>query len=636
MASKVLKITFGIELQFLLLVRTSSKTDTADYGVDHVNQLLASDVVGRCSLPGCTACHTTVLRLQMRGQTVNQDGWSVVNRETVALTTDESKLMPKGWSVFGLAVKSPMLRYVSNTPVAEDEESLDDDHEPSFSAEWELSQVLRKLQVFAASGNTDHVLLTNETCGLHVLIGSKSHGFPLATVKNALGLMTAFERQFDSIHSLTRIQESVLSQKAVTVRSSLKDVVTLDSKWARQCLPLSLAHSSRAYKSRQNDHCPEARVLNMSVYPFRDESMHNLVSKMEVQSWYALIQGSGSIQDLVDLLGGKSSQNFTVNIFGFKPASNKSIDAKTTMNFQQHAATFSAAQVMAWVHATVSLVHYAHQSSSQVCSDLVADKWVDSAFCLPEILTTFGANEQTVAYYSKLLQVKNRNTAKPPATYYLDKSVEVMMQCIQEKQQWYNDRDEIIDRLREKMRRGGYGDFPSGSEAIFSTPTANNKARDSLQPNIKPTEDVKDKAKEPDLPLPPPISDSKKKRLNKKKAAYNAARLPAGARMPVGAPPVCVANLTSSESNNSTLTSLAATPPTASSTQTAASLADSEDSTNSPQPPSKQLQCDENPIPEPSLPDLPSSKQKKKRNNKSKAGPSTARMPIGAAELERN
>lgn len=49
-------------------------------------------------------------------------------------------------------------------------------------------------------------LHVNNSCGLHVHVGNQDRGFTLRTLKNFCSLITAFERQLDSLHPPERVQ----------------------------------------------------------------------------------------------------------------------------------------------------------------------------------------------------------------------------------------------------------------------------------------------------------------------------------------------------------------------------------------------------------------------------------------------
>ena len=49
-------------------------------------------------------------------------------------------------------------------------------------------------------------LFTNEKCGLHVHVGNENRGFDMHTLKNFCSLITAFDRQLESLHHPSRIE----------------------------------------------------------------------------------------------------------------------------------------------------------------------------------------------------------------------------------------------------------------------------------------------------------------------------------------------------------------------------------------------------------------------------------------------
>lgn len=77
---------------------------------------------------------------------------------------------------------------------------------------WALTQ-LQKVVVLI---NSKFEVFVNESCALHVHVGNRHDGFPLQNLKNFSMLTAVFERQFNMLHPLHRLQnafaETVASQ----------------------------------------------------------------------------------------------------------------------------------------------------------------------------------------------------------------------------------------------------------------------------------------------------------------------------------------------------------------------------------------------------------------------------------------
>lgn len=69
-------------------------------------------------------------------------------------------------------------------------------------------------------------LFTNEKCGLHVHVGNENRGFDLPTLKKFCSLITAFERQLESLHPPSRVQNPY----AKSVRETFNRGATLTQK----------------------------------------------------------------------------------------------------------------------------------------------------------------------------------------------------------------------------------------------------------------------------------------------------------------------------------------------------------------------------------------------------------------------
>ena len=66
-------------------------------------------------------------------------------------------------------------------------------------------------------------VFVNESCGLHVHVGNQRQGFPLQTVKNLATLVTCFEKQFNQLHPLHRLQAEYSMQQTTAFEPEDRD-----------------------------------------------------------------------------------------------------------------------------------------------------------------------------------------------------------------------------------------------------------------------------------------------------------------------------------------------------------------------------------------------------------------------------
>ncbi|MCJ1423415.1 hypothetical protein MMC29_001298 [Sticta canariensis] len=70
---------------------------------------------------------------------------------------------------------------------------------------------------------------TNESCGLHVHVGNEDRGFSLRTLKNFCSLITVFQDQLNSMHTVDRLHNNFLqsSSRAFHISSSTKGKLSI-------------------------------------------------------------------------------------------------------------------------------------------------------------------------------------------------------------------------------------------------------------------------------------------------------------------------------------------------------------------------------------------------------------------------
>ena len=177
-APEPLSLTFGVELEFIL------RFDPFDYSFDHDGG------------DDWSSNPKEAVRGYM-ASTLIENGYSVYGEDERISDSDSfyekwdlgkdtsihiSELSPPPEDRFGysaIELRSPALPYTAAS----------------------LSQVK---EVFCMLFSKFDVLV-NKTCGLHVHVGNEQKGFPLQTLKNFCILTTTFERELESLHPPSRI-----------------------------------------------------------------------------------------------------------------------------------------------------------------------------------------------------------------------------------------------------------------------------------------------------------------------------------------------------------------------------------------------------------------------------------------------
>lgn len=181
------QLTFGVELEFI--IRYKPERYTPHMSGLGIAPLLKGcwceqqklDIMVRCHVIGILGkCGFRVNPYSFLGEYQRGfDKWSVVHDGSITTSSERNDPKWAGWTFTGVEVRTPAYPLCSK-------------------AIREIQQVLhtldRCLDVFV-----------NSSCGLHVHVGIGTAGFPASTVKNLCMLVTGFERQFNSLHPLDRV-----------------------------------------------------------------------------------------------------------------------------------------------------------------------------------------------------------------------------------------------------------------------------------------------------------------------------------------------------------------------------------------------------------------------------------------------
>ena len=175
-----MQLTFGVELEFLVRYHVSDYEPSCAGGEGTF--FAPSRYLTRSrQLGGVLRAHIITI-LQGAGFDTN-DVLDTTNYAKWTVDTDGSIECPpesEGFAYYGIEVKSPACHF-------------------SPSALTQLQKVVLLI-------NSEFEVIVNESCALHVHVGNCQDRFPLQTLKNFSMLTAVFERQFNMLHPLHRLQ----------------------------------------------------------------------------------------------------------------------------------------------------------------------------------------------------------------------------------------------------------------------------------------------------------------------------------------------------------------------------------------------------------------------------------------------
>lgn len=225
------------------------------------------------------------------------DKWGVVSDGSIYPSPEGIDPEFSEWSFTGIEVRSPVLLLGS-------------------AAFREIEEILRVI-------HTQFNVFVNTSCGLHIHVGDRGNGFPVATVKNLCLLVTGFERQFNSLHPLHRI-DNLYSKPP-----------------SRAVPPASLVDKLHAIDALET--IPE------------------------------IVHHFNTFEDIID---SAMAYNFM----------NLQYTEKHTIEFRQHAGTLDPTAVIKWIELITGLVSLCHETPYPAFEDLLQNHINDPNFSIVDLL----------------------------------------------------------------------------------------------------------------------------------------------------------------------------------------------------------------------------------------------------------
>ncbi|ESZ93193.1 hypothetical protein SBOR_6425 [Sclerotinia borealis F-4128] len=201
---------------------------------------------------------------------------------------------------------------------------------------WNIRHVWSVLRIL----RNKYRLNCNESCGLHVHVGTGKKEFSLDILKNLMGLIFTFERQLEQIHPLHRIYHNPSTY-------SLRDHANINQNFEPG---KNFSCSDRSWKSnRIKDRI--RRNLPFTIAPARS-----------VKDSLAAIFDATSKAEMVQMFRSDEDVRLGYNIqFLNEPYPDP---FKHTIEFRHHAATTSPERIERWLNIWCRLVDVARQTAS--------------------------------------------------------------------------------------------------------------------------------------------------------------------------------------------------------------------------------------------------------------------------------
>ena len=227
--------------------------------------------------------------------------WAVVPDGSIIPELEGAEPSGTGSRFTGIELRTPVFFYTDN-------------------AIEEIRQVLKLL--------TDHFdAFVNTTCGLHVHVGNGHEGFPLETMKNFGSLVSSFERQFNSLHPLHR----------------------LDNYYAK----------------------PLGRIFPGIAPRDRLAAIDRRTSVEEIVLYFNIVEGDNDYATAYNL-------------------ANLIFTEKKTIEFRQHAGTLDPTETISWVDLVTGLVSLSHTQPYSTLLPLIEQHIDDSRFSVIDLLHALG------------------------------------------------------------------------------------------------------------------------------------------------------------------------------------------------------------------------------------------------------
>lgn len=247
---------------------------------------------------------------------------------------------PEDWDMYGIELVSP----------------------PFTSIEEAQKQVSNILDTLRGSANSEHGILLDESCGLHVHVGLPTNeAFPIKTLQHLAELQIIYEEQISSLHPAhRRNRDKEIESNRVNFRTECSEPVERTVKEGRELV---------------------TKLFEPLFQPFAD---------VRRQIFDEVVASEDPLRKLRELVGDHKAHilNFTNHEGGPK-----------TVEFRQHAASKDVQEIFWWVKFCLGMVTLAmgNADSGVMCSVKDWDDKID----IMDLLAAIGLEKGGVEYYRR-------------------------------------------------------------------------------------------------------------------------------------------------------------------------------------------------------------------------------------------
>ena len=218
-------LTYGVELEFIVRFSPESYKDAPVVAEERRRSMESDSTTDLHHTYGSLVRKDMVKLLNENGIPAN--GFDGFNKDFKMWNVDtDSTVVPldtsAGW--YPIELISPVLVY--------------------------SAAALEKIEIVLELLVSNFTLYANESCGLHVHVGNADRGFSLRTLKNFCSLITVFEDQLTSLHTIDRIHNPYAKSTSTTFypRSTTKEKLsTIDQMGTVDDLVEHFTHTYDAY-----------------------------------------------------------------------------------------------------------------------------------------------------------------------------------------------------------------------------------------------------------------------------------------------------------------------------------------------------------------------------------------------------
>jgi hypothetical protein len=464
------KSTFGVELEFLAVV-SDNLNITPSYAV---YQALQQPVSLACPFKCEQGRHD--LRLPVDDETPsfweysasdNEFSTWIVTRDcSVRLTDDELQHLPNSHNFSDVEMPSRILDFNNPSPCPHNQTWPCNGTPLMWDWRDEIAATINKLQSCNQPGSR---VFVNGTCGMHVHIGRETFGFNLDTTKNIMGMLTAFERCFDSLLPLDRISGYENEYASLPALQLTADARRSVAHWT----PSPMWQYARPVSIRQYDHL--------------GHDLREAFNKTDFMAWNTLTKSGASIPFWLHRIYSDEITTFAqLGEYSEDHRSWLNLEhlvhgdtTKQTIEIRLHAGSLETNEIVAWIDLLCNLSIYAESHTTASVKSTLESSYANPSLTILDVARLVNASPATITHYTAVISPAHhtniaatalltqiQDVLKPLSSFNLNHHIR---QTIPTK---------VSTRILGKLVSGRYGQFPIAFlKQVLPEGTIGNSAR---------------------------------------------------------------------------------------------------------------------------------------------------------------